>query len=67
METSTAAPATPPERERKTFYYLTEQPLEFKTKSDLEKYLTEKGGASEGQVIVKGHRVIATAKQVFKL
>lgn len=54
-------------RERRTFYFLGSVIGEFKSKSELEAYLNKNGGIPSGLTLLRGSRVEAETKQVFKI
>ena len=54
-------------RERRLTYYVAQKPVVFKTKKEVENFLTQAGGLKEGEVLVKGVPVEAQKEQVFKI
>jgi hypothetical protein len=57
----------PQKRERRIGYYVAQKPVTFKTKREVEVYLTKEGGLKPDQVLVKGSPVEASQEQVFKI
>lgn len=54
-------------REKKTSYYVTQAPINFKTKKEVEEFLNKEGGLKAGQVLVKGSPIDAQKKSMFKI
>ncbi len=54
-------------RERRISYYVTQKPVTFKTKKEVEDFLNKEGGLKEGQILLKGATVEAQKEQVFKV
>jgi hypothetical protein len=54
-------------RERRIAYYVTQKPVTFKTKREVEVYLTKEGGLKDDQILVKGSPVEASQEQVFRI
>ncbi len=57
----------PQKRERRIAYYVAQKPVTFKTKREVELYLTKEGGLKADQVLLKGSPVEASQEQVFKI
>lgn len=54
-------------RERRIAYYVAQKPLAFRTKREVEQYLTKEGGLKSEQMLLKGSPVEAQQEQVFKI
>jgi len=63
----TPATNTPQTRERRIAYYVAQKPVTFKTKREVENYLTKEGGLKDDQILVKGSPVEASKEQVFRI